>query len=86
MSLKITRCSEKSLGVTPVLCDEPRFWWLVSSFFIGCHGYVSGEAISPTVWVNDPDSPAANTAFVANSRFVPASLPVGHQSSESSET
>jgi len=24
----------------------------------------------------NPDSPATNTAFVANSRFVPASLPV----------
>jgi len=26
-----------------------------------------------------PDSPAASTAFVANSRFVPASFPVGRQ-------
>ena len=27
----------------------------------------------------NPDSPGANTAFLANSRFVPASLPVGRQ-------
>jgi len=27
----------------------------------------------------NPDSPAARTAFVANSRFVPTSLPVGRQ-------
>ena len=27
----------------------------------------------------NPDSPAASTAFVANSRFVVAALPVGHQ-------
>jgi len=26
----------------------------------------------------NPDSPAGSTAFVANSRFVPASRPVGH--------
>jgi len=27
----------------------------------------------------NPDSPTANTGFVANSRFVPASIPVGRQ-------
>jgi len=38
--------------------------------------------------VINPDSPRAGTAFVANSRFVPASFPVGRQKkrSESSET
>ena len=36
----------------------------------------------------NPDSPAASTALDVDSRFVPASLPVGRrkQSSESSET
>jgi len=27
----------------------------------------------------NPDTPAASTAFLAKSRFVPASLPVGRQ-------
>jgi len=27
----------------------------------------------------NPDSPAASTSFVANSRFVPATLPVGRR-------
>jgi len=36
------------------------------------------ETIYPSVVLN-LDSPAASTAFVANSRFVPASLPVGRQ-------
>jgi len=27
----------------------------------------------------NPDNPLASTAFVANSRFVPTNLPVGHQ-------
>jgi len=36
----------------------------------------------------NPDSTRASTAFLADSRFVPASLPVGRQNqrSESSET
>jgi len=50
----------------------------VSSFIIGFCGYASGEAIFPSVCVN-PDSPVASTAFVANSRFVTATLPVGRQ-------
>ena len=47
----------------------------VSSF---CYGCVSGEDIARLCTL-DPDSPAASTAFVANSRFVPAGLPVGRQ-------
>jgi len=31
----------------------------------------------------NPDSPATSTAFVVNSRFVPASLPVGYQKQRS---
>jgi len=50
----------------------------VSSFIIVFYGYVSEEAIFPSVCVN-PDSPVASTAFAANSRFVAATLPVGHQ-------
>jgi len=42
----------------------------------------------PVYVVLNPDSPEASTAFLANSRFVPASLPVGRQKkrTESSET
>jgi len=43
----------------------------VSSFITFCYGYVSGEVICPFVCFKS-DSPAASTAFVANSRFVPA--------------
>jgi len=52
-----------------------RGW--VSSFYhhlLGCFkkGYCH-------LCVLNPDSPVTSIAFVANSRFVPASLPVGHQ-------
>ena len=42
----------------------------------------------PHLLALNPDSPAASTTFVANSRFVAASLPGGRQKqrSESSET
>jgi len=50
----------------------------VSSFVIVCYGYVLGELISRLCALN-PDSPAASTTFVANSRFVTATLPVGRQ-------
>ena len=50
----------------------------VPPFIIICYGYASGEAICRLCALN-PDNPAASTAFVANSRFAPASLPVGHQ-------
>jgi len=58
----------------------------VSSFITVCYGYVSREAISRLYALN-PDSPAAST-FVAISRFVAATLPVGRQKKrcESSET
>jgi len=48
----------------------------VSTFIIVCYGYISGTPLACLCALN-PDSPAASTAFVANSRFVPASLPVG---------
>jgi len=46
------------------------------------------ERLFARLRVLNPDSPAASTAFVANSRFVPATLPLGRQKlrSESSET
>jgi len=50
----------------------------VSSFIIVCYDCVSGQAVYRLRGLN-PDSPGASTAFVANSRFVPATLPVGHQ-------
>jgi len=50
----------------------------VSSFSVVFYGYISEEAIFPSVCVN-PDSPVASTTFVANSRFVAATLPVGQQ-------
>jgi len=50
----------------------------VSSFIIVCFGYVSGESISRLCALN-PDSQAASTTSVANSRFVATTLPVGRQ-------
>jgi len=50
----------------------------VSSFIIICYGYASGEAIYPSMWFKSRQS-RASTAFLANSRFVPASLPIGRQ-------
>jgi len=47
-------------------------------FNIICYDHVSEEAICRLCALN-PDSPTANTAFVTNSRFVPASLPAGRQ-------
>ena len=49
------------------------------SFMIVFYDYVSGEAIFPSACVNNPVSPAASIAFLANCRFDPASLPVGRQ-------
>jgi len=48
--------------------------WVFSSFVM----IVSEEAICRLCALN-PDCPMASTAFVTNSRFVPASFPVGRQ-------
>jgi len=47
-------------------------------FIIICCDYVSEKAICRLCALN-PDSPTASTAFLTNSRFVPASLPIGRQ-------
>ena len=69
------------------MCDQPRFWWLGFLLQDRFYGYVSEQAICASVYVNNPRTPAATTAFVTSSRFVPASLPADRQKwrSESSE-
>jgi len=60
----------------------------VSSFVIVCYGYVPGAAIYLSMWFKSRQSRASTAFLLANSRFVPASLPVDRQKQrcESSET
>jgi len=50
----------------------------VSNFIIVCYGYVARKAFV-CLRASNTDNPAASTAFVTNSGFIPASLSVGHQ-------
>jgi len=69
-----------NLHPTP-LCDEQQLWWL--GFLLVLYHrllwlWFQGRLFALLRGLN-PDSPRAITAFLAISRFVPGSLPVGRQ-------